>query len=91
MKNGLYVLEISMLDGVVGVNRGVMELFDGEIRGGDPYFYYVGSYSFAGGYWRGELVTGNTPRIWVRGRSSAARKSASGSTGRMTTTAPKAS
>jgi hypothetical protein len=67
MKNGLYVLEISMLDGVVGVNRGVMELHDGEIRGGDPYFYYVGSYSLASGYWKGELVNReHTPNLGAR-------------------------
>ena len=56
MKNGLYVIEITMLDGGVGTNRGVMELYDGAIRGGDPYFYYVGSYSFADGQWKGEIV-----------------------------------
>lgn len=56
MKNGLYSLLIEMLDGVSGRNRGVMVLRDGTIRGGDAYFYYVGSYSFADGKWKGELI-----------------------------------
>lgn len=56
MKNGLYTLRIEMLDGVSGVNTGVVVLRDGSMLGGDTYFYYVGSYSFAGGRWKGELL-----------------------------------
>lgn len=56
MKNGLYSLRIDMLDGVEGSNTGVMVMRDGIIRGGDTYFYYVGSYSFADGKWKGELI-----------------------------------
>ena len=56
MKNGLYSLRIEMLDGVQGVNTGVIMLRDGSIRGGDSIFYYVGSYSFADGKWKGELL-----------------------------------
>lgn len=56
MKNGLYSLRIDMLDGVEGSNTGVMVMRDGIIRGGDTYFYYVGSYSFADGKWKGELT-----------------------------------
>jgi hypothetical protein len=56
MKNGLYSLRIEMLDGIKGVNTGVMVLRDGRIRGGDSIFYYVGSYSFADGRWKGELL-----------------------------------
>ncbi|MDQ8729924.1 GrlR family regulatory protein [Bradyrhizobium sp. LHD-71] len=57
MKNGLYTLHIEMLDGVAGRNGGVMVLHDGTIRGGDSYFYYTGSYSFADGRWKGELIS----------------------------------
>lgn len=56
MKNGLYSLRIEMLDGVRGVNTGVIMLRDGNIRGGDSIFYYVGSYSFSDGKWKGELL-----------------------------------
>lgn len=56
MKNGLYNLQIRMLDGYQGQNGGVMILHDGKILGGDAFFYYVGSYTFADGKWKGELV-----------------------------------
>ena len=57
MKNGLYSLRITMLDGLTGGDGGVMVLRDGIIRGGDSYLYYTGSYTFAEGRWKGELVT----------------------------------
>lgn len=56
MKNGLYSIHIQMLDGVSGRNGGVMVMRDGVIRGGDSHFYYTGSYSFAEGRWKGELI-----------------------------------
>ena len=56
MKNSLYTIHIKMLDGVSGRNGVVMVLGDGIIRGGDSHFYYTGSYSFAGGKWKGELI-----------------------------------
>lgn len=56
MKNGLYALRFEALDGVQGTNTGVIMLRDGTIRGGDSLSYYVGSYSFADGMWKGELV-----------------------------------
>lgn len=56
MKNGLYNLKIRMLDGYRGQNGGVMILHDGQILGGDAFFYYVGSYTFADGRWKGELL-----------------------------------
>jgi hypothetical protein len=55
--NGLYSIHIRMLDGVDGGNTGVMVLHDGRIRGGDGYFAYIGSYTTAGGRWKGELVS----------------------------------
>lgn len=67
MKNGLYKLRIEMLDGVAASNDGIMVLRDGTIRGGDAYFYYVGSYSFADGKWKGELVNQeHTPTYGAR-------------------------
>lgn len=54
--NGLYSIHIRMLDGVGGGNTGVMLLLDGNILGGDAYFYYLGSYSSAAGRWKGEMV-----------------------------------
>ncbi len=57
MKNGLYSLRIDILDGLGGSNTGVMVLRDGQmILGGDSIFYYVGSYTFADGRWKGELL-----------------------------------
>jgi hypothetical protein len=57
MQNGLYSIHIRMLDGVRGRATGIIVIRDGVILGGDPYFYYTGSYSFNDGAWRGELVT----------------------------------
>lgn len=54
--NGLYALNIRMLDGIGGGNSGVMLLLDGSILGGDAFFYYLGSYSSAAGRWKGEMV-----------------------------------
>ena len=54
--NGLYALRIRMLDGVDGGLTGVMLLQDGRMLGGDAFFYYLGSYSSAGGRWKGEIV-----------------------------------
>jgi hypothetical protein len=67
MKNGLYDIHIEMLDGVSGRNSGVMVLRDGTIRGGDSHYYYTGSYSFADGKWKGELINNeHTPATGVR-------------------------
>ncbi len=67
MKNGLYTIHIEMLDGVSGRNGGVMVLHDGTIRGGDSHFYYTGSYSFADGKWKGELINNeHTPTSGLR-------------------------
>jgi hypothetical protein len=54
--NGLYSINIRMLDGVDGGNTGVMVLHDGLIRGGDAYFGYIGSYTSANGRWKGEII-----------------------------------
>ena len=54
--NGLYSIDIRMLDGLDGGNAGVMVLHDGRIRGGDACFDYVGCYCGANGKWKGEIV-----------------------------------
>jgi hypothetical protein len=65
--NGLYSLQIRMLDGIGGGATGVMMLSDGRIRGGDAFFDYIGSYSAANGKWKGELVNHeHTPSMGER-------------------------
>lgn len=54
--NGLYSIHIRMLDGVDGGLTGVMLLHDGRILGGDAFFYYLGTYTSAGGRWKGEIL-----------------------------------
>lgn len=44
MKNGLYSIHVSLLDGNTGKGSGVIVFRDGLIRGGDAYLYYTGSY-----------------------------------------------
>ncbi len=57
MKNGLYSVHIHMLDGVKGRDSGVLFLHDGELIGGGPYFWSVGSYTVDHGTWKGDLRT----------------------------------
>lgn len=54
--NGLYSINIRMLDGIDAGNSGIMFLHDGSIRGGDAFFDYVGAYSSGQGRWKGELI-----------------------------------
>jgi hypothetical protein len=65
--NGLYSIDIRMLDGLDGGNTGVMVLHDGRIRGGDACFDYLGCYSSANGKWKGEIVNHeHTPSLGER-------------------------
>jgi hypothetical protein len=57
MRNGLYSIHIHMLDGVKGRDSGIIVLRDGQLVGGGPYFWSVGSYSLGDGTWKGELTT----------------------------------
>jgi hypothetical protein len=57
MKNGLYLVQMHMLDGVKGRASGVIVIRDGRILGGDPYFWSAGSYTVGDGTWKGDLVT----------------------------------
>ena len=45
LPNGLYAVEMKTLDGVDAVATGVAVARDGVVMGGDPYFYYIGTYS----------------------------------------------
>ena len=45
IRNGLYSVQIRMLDGVEGGLTGVILLNDGHILGGDALFYYLGTYT----------------------------------------------
>jgi hypothetical protein len=44
MLNGLYSIHVGLLDGRTGRGSGVVVFRDGQIRGGDAYLYYTGSY-----------------------------------------------
>ena len=54
--NGLYSIQLRMLDGVDGGLNGVMLLNDGRILGGDACFYYLGTYTSANGRWKGQIL-----------------------------------
>jgi hypothetical protein len=56
MKNGLYVVRVTGLDGVDWPPNGVVVLQDGVILGGGSYVYYQGSYVSGDGIIKGELV-----------------------------------
>lgn len=45
MKNGLYSIHVTLLDGRVGKGSGVILFRNGKILGGDAYLYYTGSYT----------------------------------------------
>lgn len=54
--NGLYSIQLRMLDGVDGGLNGVMLLNNGRILGGDAFFYYLGTYTSANGRWKGQIL-----------------------------------
>jgi len=57
MKNGIYSIHITMLDGVKGRDSGVLILRGGLLLGGGPYFWSIGAYTFGEGNWKGHLTT----------------------------------
>ena len=63
LPNGLYAVEMKTLDGVNAVATGVAVARDGVVMGGDPYFYYTGTYSCKDGRINGELMTKQPRRI----------------------------
>jgi hypothetical protein len=56
MKNGLYSIHVSLLDGRVGKGSGVVVFRDGKIVGGDAYLYYIGSYTVRDNTFKGEVL-----------------------------------
>ena len=56
LPNGLYAVEMRTLDGVNAAATGVCIARDGVLMGGDPFFYYTGTYSCKDGRIKGELV-----------------------------------
>ncbi|MGY2988221.1 MULTISPECIES: hypothetical protein [unclassified Bradyrhizobium] len=56
IRNGLDHITVEFLDGVSGSNQGVMVLRDGQMRGGDSFFFAYGSYTAADGKWKGEVT-----------------------------------
>ena len=71
IRNGIYLATTKFLDGVEAYNRHVMVLRDGTMRGGGGFYYTVGSYTCAGGKWKGEMTSQeHTPIVgthpWAR-------------------------
>ena len=56
MKNGLYSIHVSLLDGRAGKGSGVIVFRDGKIVGGDAYLFYTGSYKVKGNTFKGEVL-----------------------------------
>src|SRR5213079_2467323 len=56
MKNGLYSIHVTLLDGRVGKGSGVIMFRDGKILGGDAYLFYTGSYTVKGNTFKGEVL-----------------------------------
>lgn len=64
MKNGLYSIHVTLLDGRVGKGSGVILFRDGQILGGDAYLFYTGSYTVKDNTFKGEVLVQRhtTPR-----------------------------
>ena len=56
MKDGLYSIHVSLLDGNTGKGSGVIVFRNGKIRGGDAYLYYTGSYTVQNDTLKGEVI-----------------------------------
>jgi hypothetical protein len=57
IRNGLYSVNSSLLDGLEGTSSGVSVLQDGTMRGGGSIYYHTGKYSCADGKWKGHTTT----------------------------------
>jgi hypothetical protein len=58
IKNGLYALHAASRDGVSDDVGGVLILRDGEMRGGDAFVFYTGSYECSAvGHWQGKMTS----------------------------------
>jgi hypothetical protein len=56
MKNGLYSIHVTLLDGRVGKGSGVVVFRDGKIVGGDAFLFYTGTYIIKGNTFKGEVL-----------------------------------
>src|SRR5947209_2865436 len=56
MKNGLYSIHVTLLDGRTGKGSGVIVFRDGKIVGCDAYLYYTGSYTAKDNTFKGEVL-----------------------------------
>ena len=54
--NGLYSIHVSLLDGRSGKGSGVIVFVNGQMRGGDAYLYYTGSYTIENNTFKGEVI-----------------------------------
>jgi hypothetical protein len=64
MKNGLYSIHVTLLDGRAGKGSGIIVFRDGQILGGDAYLFYTGSYTVKENTFKGEVLVQRhtTPR-----------------------------
>lgn len=56
MNNGLFFVRVQAGDGGRAESGGIVVLRDGKILGGDPFHYYVGTFTGADGRWKGEFT-----------------------------------
>jgi len=77
MKNGLYSIHVTLLDGRIGKGSGVILFRDGQILGGDAYLFYTGSYTVKGDTFKGE-GPGAAPHQPARQRQPAVRRTQPG-------------
>ena len=56
MKNGLYSIHVTLLDGRVGKGSGVVVFRDGKIVGGDAFLFYTGTYIVKDNTFKGEVL-----------------------------------
>ena len=68
IRNGLYSITTTLLDGVHGGQTGVSVLRDGRMLGGGSILYHVGTYQcFDSNKWRGEVTSQeHNPTVEVR-------------------------
>ena len=57
IRNGLYSLAAVSIDGMDVEVGGVLILRDGQIRGGDSFVFYTGTYECSDGKWIGEMIS----------------------------------
>jgi len=57
IKNGIYSLTATVLDGPDVDVGGVLILHNGKIHGGDSFVFYAGTYDAADGRWQGDMVS----------------------------------